>query len=127
MNRGKGLILLELLLAVGIFVGAALAISGVLRQASHSLALTQDRAVGVDLARSALALIESGEAMPATLQGEVRGGLLDPEGTLAGWSLEVEVDSVAGGLLRVDVTASREPGRPLATLTQVVPSRGGAL
>ena len=126
MIRRDGVILLELLISVGIFVGAAIAISGSMRDASAALAAAQDRSVAVDLARSALALIESGQATPESLQGEVKGGALDPDRVLDGWTLEVGVESAGGGLLRVEVSASIEPAGTLASLTEVVPGRGGA-
>ena len=69
-NR-RGSILLEVVLAFGLFVATAMTLLGVIGGAIDSLSRSRDRVVGADHARNALAMIEAGIARPETLSGPV--------------------------------------------------------
>lgn len=63
--------LLEIVLALGLFVATAMTLLGVVSGAIDSLNRSRDRLIGADHARNALAMIEAGIARPETLNGPV--------------------------------------------------------
>lgn len=67
----SGAILLEVTLALAILVVAGLAVLSAVGQANRAMVAARDRAVLTDLARSAVALIESGAATAESLNGPV--------------------------------------------------------
>lgn len=128
----RGAILLEMLLALGLFVAASLAISATMRQGVASLTRSRDETRASDLARSGLALLEAGLETPQTLDGPVRAWGDDPsvwEGDAAmaelagelsigsgdgppvesGWVYAIETEpSSFNGLTKVTITVRRE-------------------
>ncbi|MBL0926115.1 MAG: prepilin-type N-terminal cleavage/methylation domain-containing protein [Phycisphaerales bacterium] len=120
-DRGRGALLLELLIAMAIFISAGLIILGVLRQASASVAaaITQQRVA--DLARSAAARIEAGLDSPGTLNGPVRAGAFPA--APAGYTLDIGTErSGFPGLTLLTVRAARPDlqGAPSYTVRQMV-------
>ena len=67
----RGAVLLEIVLALGLFVATSLTLLGVVSSAIDSLSRSRDRAIGGEHARNALAMIEAGLARPETLSGPV--------------------------------------------------------
>lgn len=117
----RAAILLECVLAITIFVTLGLAVLRLADGASEALARAQERQAAADLARSAMARIESGLASPETLHGAVR----DEDGREGRWRLDVSTEpSEFAGLVRVTITASRERGESF-TLHQLAASRPG--
>lgn len=115
-------VLLELLLALTIFVFAAIAVLGAVSQGIAGAERTRDRAKAVDLARSTMARLEAGLGTVQSLAGPVpawepemnpgsQPGQFDaaPSDMPAPPSLwEVEIDTIASefpGLTHVTVTA----------------------
>lgn len=122
--RRRGALLLEVVLALAIFVGAGLAVLGAVERAVGSAEYVRDLHVAADLARSAISGIEVGLEDPIAMNGPVRSWE-EGEGTGAGngWELRVEVSPAPfDGLTLVAVTAQREGGvRPVScTLRQLV-------
>lgn len=125
-GRGTGIILLDVALAIAILVIAGLVILNALGQALHTQRVARERERLVDLARSAMALIESGAASAESLSGPVaawpaslagpgrdeasRGGAGERAAGSAAWSLRVETRpwGAGGGLAAVTVEARRE-------------------
>lgn len=68
---GRGALLLEVMLALTLFVLAAIAILALMSQAWSTFERSRREAVLTDLARTALAQIEAGIAEPETLSGPV--------------------------------------------------------
>lgn len=104
--RRAGL-LLEVIVALAIFVVAGGAILNLVTQTMNGLERTRLTARGADLARSAIAKIEAGIETPQTLNGPVER---QAEGSKAetsqGWELEIGTDaSQFRGLTRVQVRA----------------------
>jgi hypothetical protein len=121
-RASPGSVMLEVLIALGVFIGAAITIASLVGQTMSDLRSVKDTERAADLARSAMALIEAGAATPATLNGPVgAGGLVaavSVEGTGAafddappaptGWELEIQTEaSPFEGLTKVAVTAVR--------------------
>jgi hypothetical protein len=133
--RRRGALLLEAGLAVALFAMAGLAILGMLRNAASGLAAERERLHAVDLATSALAMIEAGIETAESLDGEVprwsdeqaAAGFEDRPPAPSGWLLEIETDeSVYDGLTVVTVRVLREgglgeaPRAPTYQLTQLL-------
>lgn len=127
--------LLEMMLALTIFIGGALAILAAMGQAGSSLASARIKQQAMDLARSALSRIEAGIESAETLNGPVpewhdeetgAGEFEDAPPAPTGWELSIKTTPFGTGeLTLVEVTAVRRiDGRadPLgsATLRQLV-------
>ncbi len=133
--RSRGGLLMEIMLAMTIFIGAALAILSAMASAAESLEASRLRQRAMDLARSAIAKIEAGIETAETLNGpvpqwrdedassQVFEDELPPP---SGWELSIVTTPFgAGGLTMVEATATRRldpSGRTLAeaTLKQLV-------
>ncbi|HYE01753.1 MAG TPA: hypothetical protein VD963_00820 [Phycisphaerales bacterium] len=116
-----GVLLLEMVLALALFVALGLAIVNLLGQASGSLAALRQAAYAADLARSALARIEAGIASPESLNGPVV-----PWEAEAGGSAESAHASGAGWELRIGTEPTEFPGLTLVTVTAVRSGRPGS-
>jgi len=102
-SRSRGAILLEVLLSLALLVAAGLTILGLASQAAASVEAARDRALAIDLARSALAEIEAGVSSPETMSGPVESRVGVGE-----WGIEVETEpSQFTGLSLVKVRAIR--------------------
>lgn len=114
--KRRGAILLECVVAVAIFVAAGLMVLGSVSRASESLERSREAEKAADLARSAMAKIESGLARPETLIGPVKpddegSGKVMRESAATPWSLEIETEpSRFAGLTRVTVKAVKRSG-----------------
>lgn len=136
-RSARGAILLEIVLAIGLFVATGMVLLSVVGGAIDSLNRSRDRQIAADHARNALAMIEAGIARPETLNGPVaawsgadnaEGGASDAGVAIdmsgsgpdeagsagsgidggTGWSLEIETERTAtGGLTLVIVRAFR--------------------
>lgn len=135
--RPRGGVLLEVVVAIAIFVGAALAVMACVDRAAGALERTRGLQRAADLARSAMSQLEAGLASVVTLNGPVPvlegtdgpgvpysgGAAGDGE---SGWELEVQTEpSEFGSLTKVTITAVRrrqESGAVVYsyTLTQLV-------
>lgn len=120
MSR-RGAILVEMVLALAIFVGAAMAISASVRGSLGSAIEMRSRIRAADLAASAMAQIEAGISTMRDLDGPIPvweepgadGMVSDAPPRMSEWSLEIASErSGVSGLTLVTVTASRtgEPG-----------------
>jgi hypothetical protein len=121
----RGLFLLEVLLALAIFVMIGIAILSMVSSTGTAVARSRDAARAADLARSAMAMLEAGISTPRTLNGEVRSwseaqlredefafGFGGDSGGGAGWELEIGTEpSEFDGLTRVTVHAFRRVSR----------------
>lgn len=117
----RGTLLLEVMLALTLFVAAALMILAILGRSLDALSEARARQTACDLARSAMSRIEAGIASPESLNGPARlfDGPLNAPGddapTESEWELVVETEpSLFEGLTLVTVTARRaaEGGAP---------------
>ncbi|MCE7973015.1 MAG: hypothetical protein DYG92_01630 [Leptolyngbya sp. PLA1] len=111
-NSRRGGVLLEVLLALVLFVSAAMAtLSLVDRLIENSYTLEQRR-IAADLARSAMARLEAGLATPETLSGPVRPEEGDAGvAAISDWVLDVQTEtSPFSELTNVSVTAMLAPG-----------------
>ncbi len=121
----RGALLLEVIVALAIFVVAGGAILNLVTQTMTGLERSRLSARGADLARSAIAKIEAGIETAQTLNGPVER---HAEGAKAdagrGWELEIETDpSQFRGLTRVEVKAVKRSGERVEaeyTLVQLV-------
>lgn len=103
----RGILLLEAMLAITIFVGAATAILVLVDGSLSGLERERMATQACDLARSAMARIEAGIDSAQTLSGPVRGdsGLAPGRGT---WELKIETEpSQFAGLTRVTIVATK--------------------
>ncbi len=129
----SGALLLEMLVALGLFVMTALAVGMSMSRGMDAIVRDREQARACDLARSAMAKIEAHLASPESLDGAVEEAegadriAFDEDAIEAsGWELVVEREpSMFEGLSIVHVTARRvdpESGRVLvsATLHQLV-------
>ncbi|MBX3402081.1 MAG: hypothetical protein KF699_01585 [Phycisphaeraceae bacterium] len=137
-HRRRGALLMEMMLALAVFVGAALAILSAMGQSAASLAAAKERQRAMDLARSALSRIEAGIETAETLNGPVpewqdedsTAEFEDAPPAPTGWELSIRTTPfggagrggaiAGGGLTLVEVTAlRRDPGRaaPAVTVT----------
>lgn len=142
-RRPRGALLMEMMLALAVFVGAALAILSAIGQSASSLAAAKERQRAMDLARSALSRIEAGIDTAETLNGPVpewqdeesTSEFADTPPAPTGWELSIRstpyggagrgAAGPGGGLTLIEVTAlRREPGRAApsvaVTLRQLV-------
>ncbi len=109
-----GALLLEMLVALGLFVMTALAVSASMSRGMDAIVRDRDLARARDLARSAMAKIEAHLASPESLDGPVEDESEDriafDEGPVedTGWELVVDREpSEFEGLSVVRVTARR--------------------
>lgn len=120
MNR-RGIILLECIIALAIFVAIGLSLLAMANLASDVSSDTQRQAHARDLARSALSQIEARLASPETLNGEVK----DDSGKPTGWTLVIHTEpSQFPGLALVEVTAA--PTSLLTNADSAAPVSPGA-
>lgn len=144
MSRGRGGVLLEVMLSLVLFVSASSVVLGLIRQSVASVERARERLDGLDLARSAISMIESGLASAETLSGPVSAGPLAwdaDSGAPAGfgdpaagpeWLIEIETErSEHPGLVLLTVRAVQETFDESApatsvTLRQLVRTAGGA-
>ena len=75
IRRPRGAILLEVLLAIGLFVGAAAFCLGVTKSLFSALDRADRRRLAIDLARSKLAELDAGLISVQDLRGEWSGGV----------------------------------------------------
>jgi len=111
-RRHRGAMLLEVMLAVGLFVGSAAFCLGVTRSLFQSLQRADQRHLAVDLARSKLAELEAGLITVQELRGEWSGAV----GSRSQDDLET---MTPGSVWEIDVTTSLSeyPGLSLIELT----------
>ncbi|GAB4548234.1 MAG: hypothetical protein Tsb0013_08660 [Phycisphaerales bacterium] len=114
MRRGG--LLIEMVIAIALFVGAGLIVTGAMRNGLGNAIRAQDRERAADIAASAFARVEAGLATVEEIDGPVPpfedpdavenfADLLPPP---SGWIIEAESDrSGFGALTRLTVTASR--------------------
>jgi Tfp pilus assembly protein PilV len=112
-QQSRGVMLLEVVVSLAIFVVAGGAILGLVRQTMAGLEQSRNAAKAADLARSAMAKIEAGIETAQTLNGPVQkqadsvGGSGDP----SGWELQIDTDlSQFRGLTRVSIQAIKRVG-----------------
>lgn len=105
----RGVVLLEILLSLAVFVGAALAVSGAVGRTLSSLSRAQERTIAADLAWSAVAQVEAGVLTPAALNGPAE---LDP-----GWEIAVDTTPTAHGRLVLLEVSVRPTGSAAAVYT----------
>lgn len=130
MNARRGGLLLEVMLAVAIFIAAALTILGAVSNAAESFEASRLRQRATDLARSAIAKIEAGIETAETLNGPVpewrdeEASATEFEDELpppSGWELAIMTTPFgAGELTMVEVTATKRlelSGRTVASAT----------
>ena len=105
----RGAILLEVLLALALFVAGALVIMAAMDGSAGAISRARDTARAADLARSAMSRIEAGQARPETMSGPVmdeNGDVLEGEA----WELEVRTEPAGpAGLSKVTVRAMLRP------------------
>lgn len=129
----RGAMLLEVVVALAVFVVAALAVLGAVQRATSAAVLARDQSRAVDLARSAIAKIESGIARAESLNGpvpawgdgaagenasgapldgvEISGAFRDTPAKPSGWELEIRTQPTSyDGLTAVTVVARRRRG-----------------
>lgn len=133
----RGSVLLEVVVAIAVFVGVALAVMACVDRATGGLERARGVQRAADLARTAMSQLEAGLATTATLNGPVAvvEGLDGPGVPYAGgdsgdgesgWELEVQTEpSEFASLTKVTIIAmKRPPGASAAeyqfTLTQLV-------
>lgn len=140
-RRRRGALLLEVLIALAVFVGAGLAVISVLEQSTGAMGRMRDQRQACDLACSAMARIEAGIDTPETLDGPVPaweegsdGGVIQGGGG-GNWELDIRTDtSQFPGLTRITVQAIKRPGtsgsdavQASYSLTQLVKAGAGAM
>jgi type II secretory pathway pseudopilin PulG len=141
IHKGRGSILLEVILAVAIFTAAALVVLRQVSFASDAVQRARDQERAADVARSAMAMLEAGLETPETLNGplapaRVAYGLgsttkaAPSAETFINWELVVDVQpSPFEGLAKVRVTAIWGGGQSVErarySLAQLVPLSGG--
>ncbi len=122
IRRRRGAILLEVMLAIGLFVGAAAFCLGVSRSMFAALERADHRRLAIDLARSKLAELEAGLITVQDLRGEWSGGVgsRPDDDELAG--------AVTGPSWEIDAVTTRTEYRGLSlielTITEVPPDGG---
>lgn len=130
MRNRRGGLLLEVMVALAIFIAAALTILGAVGDASESLESSRLKQRATDLARSAIAKIEAGIETAETLNGPVpewrdeeasSAAFEDELPPPSGWELAVVTTPFgAGDLTMVEVTAVKRlegSGRTVASAT----------
>ena len=114
----RGSILRECVLALAIFVAAGMTILSISDGAASAQAKAIEQQHAEELARSALAQIESGLASIETLSGPI----VDSQGRETPWRLEISSErSAFDGMNIVRVTAERDGGTSV-TLHQLLPA-----
>lgn len=104
----RGIILLECIIALAIFVAVGLSLLAMSNLATDAATRTQRQARARDFARSAMSKIESRLASPETLGGDIK----DDAGNPTGYLLIVHSEpSQFPGLAFVEVTAARSEMR----------------
>lgn len=126
----RGAMLLEVVVAIAVFVAASLAVLAAVQRAAAAAVLARDQIHAVDLARSAIAKIESGIARAEALNGPVPAwgegaigegnssasgigpgagtGFRDVPKRASGWELEIRTEPTSfEGLTAVTVEARR--------------------
>lgn len=127
MSR-RGALLLEVLLALALFIGVSLTLTRVLTLTLSAMQTSRDRLAAADIARTAMSQIEAGIARPSALQGPASPTLIGaPPGVTEKaerWTIDIETErSSFDGLTLVAVTASRSEtaaGERSFTLRQLV-------
>jgi type II secretory pathway pseudopilin PulG len=128
------MLLLEVMLALAIFVMAGTAILALVGRSVAGMERARLAQRAADLARSAMAKIEAGLETPQTLNGPVRawepegeirgGGVVDSLPADSGWELKIDTEpSQFAGLTRVTVRALKQSAgaeRASYTLRQLV-------
>lgn len=124
--RARGVLLLEVMLALAIFVMAGIAILVMVEGTTSSIARSRDSARAADLARSTMARLEAGIGTVRTLHGPVRswseaadredefavGFGDDVRGNQSPWEVEIETaPSQFEGLTSVSVHAFKRASR----------------
>jgi type II secretory pathway pseudopilin PulG len=137
IRRRHGALLLDVLMALAIFSTAAIAILALVERSATGLARAREAEAAVSLARSALALIESGLESPERLRGPIVRPGVDGASALSGalpslqapviasgWTLEVETEPsrfTSLTIVTARVRGSDAPdGRVLAELRQLL-------
>jgi len=121
----RGAVLLEVIVALAIFVAAGALILGSMSRATQGLANTRDLEQAADLARSTMARVESGVARPETLVGQAQAeendrGSFSGAARLSPLWVEIETQpSAFEGLTHVSVRAVKKTaeGREIASYT----------
>jgi len=131
--RRLGVMLLEVVVALAIFVVAALAVLSAVQRATAAAVLARDQSYAMDLAQSAIAKIEAGIARAETLNGPVpawdereaseaaavdtgegfspSAQFNDKPAPVSGWELEIRTRATSyDGLTAVTVVARRLRG-----------------
>jgi hypothetical protein len=131
--RPRGAILLETMLALSIFIGAAVSIYTLVDGSLTSLQRAHMAEQAADLARSAMARIEAGLESPRSLhgpatswkqqaiaRGDIGPAAFDEDATPTPWELQIDTEpSQFEGLTVLSITASRTApdGHALASYT----------
>ena len=111
MTRRRAWLLFETMVSLTLLVLAASALASAIDQSSRALERARLRAVALDIARSAVSLIEAGVAEPVSLAGPVDGREVSSERTgqepaSGGWYLAVDTEPTAvPGLTLLEVQA----------------------
>lgn len=112
--RRSGSVLLEVVVAITVFIGASLAVMASVDRAVTALERTRGVQRAADLARTAMSQMEAGLATPVTLNGPLSVWQMgEPNavpysggGGLGEWELEIQTEpSEFLGLTKVTVTA----------------------
>lgn len=125
MSRGRGAVLLELMLALALFVGAAALCLTATRSLFAALDRADRRQWAIDLARSKMAELDAGLVSLPALRGEWSGAVgshrprdLSPDEPAAEtrWRFDVRTQrSAFDGLTLIELTVSEVPGEAVAT------------
>jgi Tfp pilus assembly protein PilV len=126
----RGALLLEVVLALALFVTAGIAILSMVGQSVGSLKAAREKLHAADLARSAMAKIEAGIESAEVLNGPVPAWREETDSSADGndarltdWELRVQTEpSSYSGLTLVTVTAAKAGNKsgPAYTLKQLV-------
>lgn len=126
LRRGSGSVLLEVVVAVTVFIGAALAVMASVDRAVTALERTRGVQRAADLARTAMSQMEAGLGTPVTLNGPVSVWVMGEANAVpysggngagdSGWELEIQTEpSEFVGLTKVTVTASHRRDNSVST------------
>ncbi len=125
----RGALLLEVMLAIALFVSAGMVVLSMVGQSVGSLEASRDKQRAVDLARSAMAKLEAGIETAQVMNGPVpvwqdeteSAGMDMGAPAESGWELRIETEpSGFDGLTAVTVTAKKTAGGASYTLKQLV-------
>ena len=114
--RRRAAVLLEVLLALALFIATALTLTGVVGTTLRAMQSSRDDIRAANIARSAMALLEAGVYTPEALSGPAPAELLGGEeeslttsNAADAWTLEIETERTSfSGLTLVSVTAIRD-------------------